>query len=128
MQSARQEIVDLILHMLHSEPPVVINALQEPARARLAAQLLVDGYLHGPEPARGGGGTLLNVVILDVTIEGRRLCDTLEGEIRNSQFSVRAGQTLKKGTIIMLSGAWGVFGGVVGALIIELVFRKFHLK
>ena len=127
MESVKQPIVDIILEVLAATPPVFVDGKTDFPKARLAAQLIDGGHLKG-SVARGSQGIPVQVAILDVTIEGRRLCQQLEDEIRDARFSVRAGKTLKKGTILLLSGACGVIGGVVGAVVTEIVLRKTGLK
>jgi hypothetical protein len=128
MNTARQPMIDLIKEVIAGTPPIVIDASEHPHRARIACQLLESGYLNGPPPARTSGAQLNKVVIYDVTVEGRRLCDALEKELDSGRFIVKAGSTLKRGSIIAMSGAWGIIGGVLGAALTEVVLRRFHLK
>jgi len=126
MESIRQPVVDLIYRVINATPPVFVDADEDPGLARLANQLIDGGYLAG-EAALGNQGTPLQVAILDVTIEGRRLCEQLEDEIRQSKLSVKTMNTIKKGTLLLFGGICGIIGGVVGAVITALVLRYMGL-
>lgn len=127
MESVKQPIVNIILEVLSATPPVFVDGKTDFPKARLAAQLIDSGHLKGVV-GRSSQGIPFQVTIIDVTTDGRRLCQQLEDEIRDARFSVRAGKTIKKGTILLLSGACGVIGGVIGAVVTEIVLRKTGLK
>ena len=127
MKSARQPIIDLFLEVIDATPPIHLLGSENLNKARLANQLLNEGYLDGESSVDIHGKPGL-VIILDITISGRRLCEELEEEVRSSHFSVKAGRTLKKGTVLLLSGITGLLGGVAGAVLIEIVLRWLNLK
>jgi len=123
MESVKQPIVDMILWVIASTPPVFVNGKEDLNRARLASQLINDGYLRG-SVASDSQGRPMNVAILDVTIQGRTFCEQLEEEIRNARFAVKAVKTLKKGTILLLAGIGGVIGAVIGSVITAIILKK----
>jgi hypothetical protein len=127
MKSVRQPIVDLINEVIDATPPIFIDGDENLDRARLANQLISGGYLSG-SPALNGEGIPVQVCILDVTIEGRRLCEEMEEEIRNAQFAVKAGKTLKKGTLLLFGGLCSLGGGVVAAVVTSIILKKFGLQ
>lgn len=127
MQTARQPIVDLIYEVIAATPPIQLDGSHDMQKARLANQLLNEGYLDG-EPSVDIEGRPGLITILDVTIKGRQLCDQLEQDIRNDRPLVKAGQALKKGTVLLLGGMAGIIGGVIGAVITEFVLRSLKWK
>jgi hypothetical protein len=123
MESVRQPIVDLIYEVLNGTPPIFINGIEDQKKARLANQLIKSGYLDG-SPAIGGQGQIIKVAIVDVTIEGRKFCENLEEEIRNSTVGVKTGKTLKKVLLILL----GAIGGIVITVVTQWVLARMNLK
>ena len=123
MESVRQPIVDLVLEVLRGTPPIFVKGTTDPEKARLANQLIEGGYLAG-STAKGNQGFPIEVAILDVTIEGRRLCETLEEEIRNSTVAAKTGKTVKKGILILL----GAIGGIILTVATQWILAKLNLK
>ena len=117
----------MILKVISSTPPVFIEGKSNLNEARLASQLIHDGCLRG-DIAEDSQGRPVSVAILDVTIEGRKLCEQFEEDIRNSRFTVKAGKTIKKGTLLLFAGIAGMIGGIMGSVITEVVLRKTGLK
>lgn len=127
MQSVREPIVQIIYEVIGGAPPLSVSAEKDMPNARLATQLIADGYLQG-RVVEDEHGRPLQVTIMDVTIAGRRLCDELEREIRESRPGAKAVQTIKKGTILLLGGLSGVLGGVIGAVLTAFILRKMDLE
>ena len=123
MESVRQPILDLIYEVLNGTPPIFIDGNADQTKARLANQLIKGGYLSG-SPAIGNKGIVLQVAILDVTIEGRRLCDQLELEIKNARLGVKTGKTVKKGLLLL----FGAIGGVIIAIATAWILKQMNLK
>ena len=123
MEPARQMIIDLINEVLQGTPPIFIRAKDNQAKARLANQLVLSNYLDG-RPLIGNMGQVIEVAILDVTIEGRKYCEELEKEIRESRLSVKTGKTLKKGLLVLL----GAIGGVIATVATQWLLAQMNLK
>ena len=123
MESARQTIIDLIHEVLRGTPPIFIRAEDNQTKARIANQLVQSGHLDGT-PLIGNMGQVIEVAILDVTIEGRKYCDELEKEIRDSKLSVKTGKTLKKVLLILL----GAIGGVIATVATQWLLAQMNLK
>ncbi len=119
MRNERQSIVDLIDHILGSQPPIEIDPDTDPVRGRLANQLIKEKYLDGGV-AYDGNDLPAMIAILDVTIKGRRLRDELAEELRNARISTK----FKKGLVYLLSAACGLVGGILAAIVTAIILRR----
>lgn len=123
MKTLEKPFVDLILKVIASSPPVEIDPEKEPEIARLASQLIHDGYLRG-EIAPNHRGLPAMIVVFDATIAGRQLCQKIQDDISEASLSTRARKGMKMIFGYILAG----IGGMVITLLTQFLLKKLKLE